>query len=135
MQRDADRQGGQGGGGDAGTFLATTSSEVADTARLVLEIVPGERPLRPDFGCRVHFLAPIRTASDRQVAAALVEEALDSWVPWLRVERAEVLGVEGNKLDVSLHSGGSVHEFRITHRSTAAAVSWPEVGDGEGGSA
>lgn len=63
------------------------------TIRRVIETVPGERALQPSFGCAVHRLERVLDASERAVAAALIEESLERWVPWLGVSRVEVLGV------------------------------------------
>jgi phage baseplate assembly protein W len=87
-----------------------------ERARLVLEVVPGERRFLPEFGCRMHLLPSIRTSAERHLAAALVEEALESWVPDLRFDKAEILGVEGAWIRLALRKHGSWHELRLAHR-------------------
>ena len=89
---------------------------IADTARLILEVVPGERRLLPEFGCRIHRLERIQDEGSRHVAAALVEEALDRWAPQLGVDRAEVVPLEDSMLEVSIRAGGAWTRFRIAHR-------------------
>ena len=96
-------------------------SEVARAARWVLEIVPGERRLLPEFGCRVHEVESLATPVSREVAAALVEDALERWVPRLRVDRAEVVPSGGGKLAVRLRAGGNWHSLEISHRHPSAA--------------
>ena len=91
-------------------------SPLARTARLILEVVPGERRLLPEFGCRVHQLPAISTDADRRLAAALIEEALDLWVPSLRVDRAEVTSAEDGSIAISLRARGASHALTITHR-------------------
>lgn len=91
-------------------------SPLARTARLVLEVVPGERRLLPEFGCRVHLLPAIATDADRRLAAALIEEALDLWAPSLRVDRADVTSAEDGAIAVVLRARGAAHALTITHR-------------------
>jgi phage baseplate assembly protein W len=93
-------------------------------ARLVLEIVPGERRLLPEFGCRIHLLPSIATEAERHLAAALVEEALDLWVPYLRIDRAEVLGVEGGWIRLALRTHGSWSEMLLKHRAPTSSGRW-----------
>jgi phage baseplate assembly protein W len=94
-------------------------SALAERARLVLEIVPGERRLLPELGCRLHSLPHLATTAERQLAAACVEEALERWVPALGVERAEVTGSGRGWVDLRLRAGGAWHELRVTHRHAA----------------
>jgi len=89
---------------------------LAERARLVLEIVPGERRLLPDLGCRLHCLPRIAAPAERQLAAACVEEALERWLPDLRVERAEVVEVGRGWVGLRLRAGGRWHELRVSHR-------------------
>lgn len=103
-----------------GRFPALRPAPVADTARLILEVVPGERRLLPAFGCRVHLLAAIDSAADRELAAVLVEEALERWAPDLRVERAEVTSVEEGVIGLRLRAWNSWHALSIAHRPAVA---------------
>jgi phage baseplate assembly protein W len=101
---------------------------VIDTVRLILEIAPGERRLEPEFGCRMHDLPRLDSHALRQVAAALAEEALERWAPWLGAERVEVTGVEGADVDLVVRARGSSHRLRVRHRSPEAAPRAPDVG-------
>jgi len=92
-------------------------SSVFSRAALVLEVVPGERRLLPEFGCRIHRLPSIQTDAECQLAAALVEEALERWVPGLGVERAEVETTEEERcLRIRLRVAGAWHSLAIPHR-------------------
>lgn len=66
--------------------LACGTSEIEQAMLLILLTVPGERVLRPLFGCRIHELV---FASNNSVVLALaeryVEEALTFWEPRIRV--------------------------------------------------
>lgn len=90
-------------------------SDISRHARLVLEIVPGERRLLPEFGCRIHEL-DLQTQRAREVAAAFVEEALERWTPRLGVDRAEIGELQAGRVEVSLHEAGLWHRLWITHR-------------------
>jgi phage baseplate assembly protein W len=104
------------GGSGPGDGRLEALSPLARTARLVLEVVPGERRLLPEFGCRVHLLPSISTDADRRLAAALIEEALELWVPSLRVDRADVTSVEDGSIAIALRARGASHALTITHR-------------------
>lgn len=87
-----------------------------ERARLVLEVVPGERRREPAFGCRVHFLPEIETEEDRQLAAALIEESLEIWLPALGIERARVDQSEDGVIHLRLRRGGAWQSLSIAHR-------------------
>ncbi len=72
--------------------LSGGDQDVAESIRLILGTSPGERPLRPEFGCAIHELLfdTIDAALAGRVGA-LVEAALTRWEP-----RIEVLGVTAN---------------------------------------
>jgi phage baseplate assembly protein W len=105
--------------GPGGRFLDERLDPVVSTARLILEIVPGERRLLPEFGCRIHSLPSLSTPGERQLGAALVEEALDRWAPSLGIDRAEILSVEEGKVRMTLRAHGAWHELSLTHRTDA----------------
>ena len=37
-----------------GIALVTREREIEEAIRLILGTAPGERPMRPEFGCRIH---------------------------------------------------------------------------------
>ena len=82
----------------AGALGGAEHASSAERLRLVLDVVPGERPLLPEFGCGIHHMSSIESDLERQLAAALVEEALDRWAPWARVERVDVTHVSGERI-------------------------------------
>lgn len=99
-----------------GRLVDERPSPLASTARLILEIVPGERRFLPEFGCRIHFLRSLSEEGERQLGGALVEEALERWAPSLGVDRAEVLSVEDGLVRLLVRAKGEWHEVSITHR-------------------
>lgn len=111
---------------ESGRIAPHRADHLADTVRLVLGVAPGERPLRPDFGCRFHHLASIRDGHDRAVAAALAEEALERWAPWLGVRRVDVVGVEAGRLRIVVSTPAERAEVRVAWRRTARGRRAPE---------
>ncbi len=97
--------------------LAHDPSSVEETARLVLEIVPGERPLRPAYGWEAHLMPRIATAAERAIASVLAERALARWAPRLGIDRVDVEAVEEGTARLVLHRGGGRHRLRVTLRS------------------
>jgi phage baseplate assembly protein W len=76
---------------DAGGRIAlvTRDREIEQAIRLILGTACGERPMRPEFGCRVHdhVFGPATSTTAGQIAFD-VREALERWEP-----RIDVRGV------------------------------------------
>ena len=66
-------------------------TEIEQAIRIILNTSPGQRVMRPEFGCRLHELvfAPnnSRTAG---LAERYVREALGRWEPRIDLEKIEV---------------------------------------------
>jgi phage baseplate assembly protein W len=69
--------------------LVTREREIEQSIRLILGTAIGERPMRPDFGCRIHdhVFGPANSATAGQIAYD-VREALERWET--RIEITEV---------------------------------------------
>lgn len=76
-----------------GIRLVSDEAEIEQSIRLILSTAPGERPMRPEFGCAIHDYvfdpADARTATRMAFA---VRESLRRWEPRIdvldvRVER------------------------------------------------
>jgi phage baseplate assembly protein W len=67
--------------------LVTHEREVEESIRLILATAPGERPMRPEFGCGVHefVFAPADAGTAGDIACA-VRIALDRWEPRIDLE-------------------------------------------------
>lgn len=65
--------------------------EIEESIRLILMTAPGERPMRPEFGCAVHdyVFAPADAATAGDIAYA-VRVALDRWEPRIELEDVAV---------------------------------------------
>jgi len=77
--------------GRGGMATAEGTVDIEQAIRIILSTAPGERPMRPDFGCRIHELvfAPANTTT-AGLAAHYVEEALGWWEPRIDVTRVNV---------------------------------------------
>ena len=80
-----------------GVALVTREREIEQAIRLILGTACGERPMRPDFGCRIHdhVFGPASSATAGQISYD-VREALERWEP--RVDVQEV-GVSFDAID------------------------------------
>ncbi|MEU0841555.1 GPW/gp25 family protein [Streptomyces sp. NPDC005962] len=72
-----------------GIALVQREREVEEAIRLVLSTAPGERPMRPEFGCAIHDLvfAPVNEATAGRIRHE-VRASLDRWEP--RIDVSEV---------------------------------------------
>jgi phage baseplate assembly protein W len=66
--------------------LVSRDEEIAESMRLILGTSPGERPMRPDFGCPIHdhVFAPADAATTGMIAFE-VRNALSRWEPRIDV--------------------------------------------------
>jgi len=81
--------------------LVSGVEEIDAAIRMILATVPGERVMRPDFGCSMweQLFAPL-TASTLGLIEQAVREALERWEPRIELESVEAVGEQ---------STGTVH--------------------------
>src|SRR3569832_863268 len=73
-----------------GIALATGEQDVDQAIELILGTAPGERPMRPEFGCGVHdFVFASIAASTIGKMENAIRDALDHWEPRVVVETGE----------------------------------------------
>ena len=74
-----------------GIALATGERDIEQSIRIILETVPGERVMRPEFGCRVHELifAPNNAATEG-LLIHYIKQALERWEPRIELQTVEV---------------------------------------------
>ncbi|MFL6074146.1 MAG: GPW/gp25 family protein [Mycobacteriales bacterium] len=75
----------------AGIALVRGDREIQESIRLILGTAPGERPMRPEFGCAIHdaVFAP----ADATTAGRLAYEvrlSLERWEPRVIVQDVQV---------------------------------------------
>lgn len=71
--------------------VALTEGEqnIEESIRILLGTAPGERPMRPDFGCRIHdFVFYPNNSNTASLVAYYVRESLAKWEP--RIEDIRV---------------------------------------------
>jgi uncharacterized protein len=70
-----------------GVELVGRDREIQEAIRIILGTAPGERPMRPEFGCAIHdfVFAPADAGTAGQIAYE-VRSALDQWEPRIRVQ-------------------------------------------------
>jgi phage baseplate assembly protein W len=74
-----------------GFGLASGTTKLEQSMRLILTTYPGERRMRPDFGSRLRdFVFQPPTTEVRAELAAEVDRALTRWEPRARIDRVRV---------------------------------------------
>jgi phage baseplate assembly protein W len=69
-----------------GIALARGEEDIEQAIGLILGTVPGERPMRPEFGCEIHQL--VFDGIDAEMVGAMdtaIRNALDRWEPRIEV--------------------------------------------------
>jgi uncharacterized protein len=70
-----------------GIALARDEQDIDQAIQLILGTAPGERPMRPEFGCGVHdFVFDSIDASTVGLMEEAIREALDRWEPRISVQ-------------------------------------------------
>lgn len=66
--------------------LVRREQEIEESMRLILGTAPGERPMRPQFGCAIHdhVFAPADAATAAQIGYE-VRTSLERWEPRIRL--------------------------------------------------
>ena len=96
-----------------GLALSSDRSELDEAIRIILMTAPGQRVMRPTFGCRLHELVFAPNNSHTAVLAArYVEEALGMWEPRITVTNVEAIPDDDNasRLLISVS-----YEVKATH--------------------
>lgn len=77
--------------GEGNVQLASGPTDIEQAIHLILGTAPGERPMRPDFGCAIHDLvfAPV-DATSATLMEQHVQAALERWEPRVTVEEVTV---------------------------------------------
>jgi phage baseplate assembly protein W len=115
--------------GRGGIALAAGASEIDQAIEVILGTGPGQRVMRPDFGCKIHDLAfaPIN-ANTLGLVQRYVEEAVAWWEP-----RVELLEVEV-QTDPSLRAVGKLiitlrYRVRATHDERSLVYPFYLIGE------
>ena len=88
-----------------GIALARDETDIEQAIELILATAPGERPMRPEFGCGVHdFVFDTIDASTIGKMELAIRDALDRWEPRVIVETVEfdLSGVDEGRLMIDI---------------------------------
>ena len=107
-----------------GIALARDETDIEQAIELILATAPGERPMRPEFGCGVHdFVFDTIDATTVAQMEGEVRDALDHWEPRIEVvavdfdlsgvDRGELLINIGYRLRSTNHLRNLVYPFYI----------------------
>jgi phage baseplate assembly protein W len=107
-----------------GIALAHDVTDVDQAIQLILSTAPGERPMRPEFGCGVHdFVFDTIDAGTVARMETEVRSALDRWEPRIEVQsldfdldgvdRGELLIQIGYRLRATNHMRNLVYPFYV----------------------
>jgi phage baseplate assembly protein W len=107
-----------------GIALAHDETDVDQAIQLILGTAPGERPMRPEFGCGVHdFVFDTIDAGTVARMETEIRSALDRWEPRIEVadvdfdlsgvERGELLINIGYRLRATNHMRNLVYPFYV----------------------
>jgi phage baseplate assembly protein W len=101
--------------------LTHGEDDIAQAIELILGTMPGERPMRAEFGCAVHDLVfdTIDAAMVGKVDAA-IRGALERWEPRIEVTEIDfdLAGVSEGRLDITIR-------YRVRATSSARNLVYP----------
>ena len=118
-----------------GVALVSREREIEEAIRLILGTTPGERPMRPEFGCRIaeHVFAPANAATAGQLAYD-VRVALERWEPRIALDDVEVSFDAADAgvlyLDVRYHILGTNNPRNLVFPFYVIPVHEPVIGSG-----
>jgi hypothetical protein len=96
-------------------------ADIREAIRIIIMTVPGERVMRPDYGCYIHDLifhpANYQTAT---LAEQYVREALEKWEPRITLEEINVTpgGAEYGELLIEIH-------YQLKNQSSPQSMVYP----------
>jgi phage baseplate assembly protein W len=75
-----------------GIAMVTREQELVQAMQLVLGTAPGERPMRPEFGCRIHeYVFAEFNPTTRGEMIVAVNDALQRWEPRVEVVNVDIV--------------------------------------------
>jgi uncharacterized protein len=104
-----------------GLALAHDEHDVEQAISIILATAPGERPMRPEFGCGVHdYVFEIVDAGTLTRMEAEIRRALERWEP-----RIDVLGIDFD-LDTAGEGGLAITiEYRLRATNDVRNLVYP----------
>jgi phage baseplate assembly protein W len=69
-----------------GVGLSTRERKIEESIRLILSTAVGERPMRPEFGCKIHdYVFGVPDADTANEIAVAVKASLRRWEPRVQI--------------------------------------------------
>jgi phage baseplate assembly protein W len=104
-----------------GLALAHAGDDVAQAISIILSTAPGERPMRPEFGCGVHdYVFDVVDAGTLGRMEEQIRSALERWEP-----RIDVLGIDFD-LDTIAEGGIAITiEYRLRATNDVRNLVYP----------
>ena len=116
-----------------GIALARGERDIEQAIRIILGTMPGERKMRPEFGCHVYELAfEDRSAATYELIDRYVRDALAFWEPRITVTG---VGIEEDDGDDGVVMVDIAYEVNDTHNMRSLVYPFyivPEGGAPEG---
>ncbi len=106
---------------ERGSVRLTAGDDVEASLRMVILTAPGERVMRPEFGCAIwdYVFSPVNAATLGQMAHA-VRQALARWEPRIEVDLVRVTPQPGPDSVVTIDI-----EYRITANNDRRNLVFP----------
>jgi len=101
--------------------LTTDEDEIEQAIRIILTTTPGQRVMRPEFGCRIHELvfAP-NNAVTAGMAERYVMEALGRWEPRVIVQNINTEADPDDPARLVIHI-----EYRVAAKHNSRSLVFP----------
>ncbi len=94
-----------------GIALVSREREIEEAIRLILGTSPGERPMRPEFGCRIHdYVFGLADGTTANEVTVEVRRALARWEPRIDVDDV-IVSFDAN---VTAYPPGATHQISLT---------------------
>jgi phage baseplate assembly protein W len=104
-----------------GVALAVGEDDVEQAIRIILATAPGERPMRPEFGCAIHsYVFDVVDAETLGRLELEVRAAMERWEPRIDVQSVafETSAVDDGWLEVQLR-------YRVRATSSVRNLVYP----------
>jgi len=107
--------------------LVGAEKDIEQSIQIILSTRPGERVMRPTFGCRAHeLLFDIRDATTINLLRKYVEDALAFWEPRIQVMSVTTYIDESNDSSIFVDI-----EYQIKESHDIRSIVFPFFLDGE----
>lgn len=85
-------------------FSSSFEDSIEESIKIILSTKPGERVMRPEFGCRIHELmfAP-NTTDTHNLAIYFVTEALKRWENRILIKEVTVHKTSDTAIDINVN--------------------------------